>query len=169
MESRTRLDVHTITSAGFGLRIGACLILLGLVAGVALVSSTATSIDRKISRPGQSRENVRTGATGLSTILRRPSSLSFLPAPPPAPTVEVFASDCTTPQNIFNVQDTDKTVCAKVTGADPSWRIIWSNSNFVAVQNVAVGSGTSTFTLSTSSSVGDWRVILFDPFGGTVQ
>lgn len=168
MKSRTRLDVHTITSAGFGLRIGACLILLGLVAGVVLVRSTATSVDRRIS-PSQTREDVRPAPTGLSTILRRPNALSFLSAPPFASTVQVFASNCTTPQTIFNVQDTDKTVCAKVTGADPSWRIIWSNSNFVAVQNVAVGSGTSTFTLTTSSSVGDWRVILYDPNGGTVQ
>ena len=154
MESRTRLDVHAITSAGFRLQIGACLILLGLVAGVALVSSTATSIDRKISSPNQSREDVQSAPAGLSTILRRPSGLSFLSPVPFAPTVEVFASNCTTPQNIFNVQDSDKTVCAKVTGADPSWRIIWSNANFVAVQNVAVGSRTSTFTSAPAQALG---------------
>jgi hypothetical protein len=73
------------------------------------------------------------------------------------------------PKTVFNLQDSDLSICAKVTDADPSWRIIWSNAKFVAVQNVAVGNGTNTFTLTHASSLGDWRVILFEPFGGTVQ
>jgi uncharacterized repeat protein (TIGR01451 family) len=92
-----------------------------------------------------------------------------LPVPQSSATVVTYAGDCTTPKTVFNLQDAEKTVCAKVTGADPSWRIIWSNAKFFAVQNVPIGSGESTFTLTQNSSLGDWRVILFEPFGGSVQ
>src|SRR5262249_27634882 len=51
------------------------------------------------------------------------------------------------------------------------WRVLWSNARNVTVQSTTVTAANSsaTFTLTTSSSLGDWRVILFDPFGGTVQ
>jgi hypothetical protein len=41
----------------------------------------------------------------------------------------------------------------------------------IAVQTVNITSDpfTNSFTLSTSSSLGDWRVIVYDPLGGTVQ
>jgi uncharacterized repeat protein (TIGR01451 family) len=85
--------------------------------------------------------------------------------------VNTFASDCTTAKSVFNVQDTDKTVCAKFTNALPGWRVIWSNAHSVAVQTVVItaANGSATFTLNQNSSLGDWRVIIFDPFGGTVQ
>src|SRR5215213_2823304 len=94
------------------------------------------------------------------------------PAPFAGPvTLDTFASDCTTPKTVYNVQDTDLTVCAKFTNANPSWRVIWSNARGTAVQTSAITAPNSSasFTLSTSSSLGDWRVILFEPFGGTVQ
>ena len=101
------------------------------------------------------------------------STFNFLnPLPQAAPTtVETFAGDCTTPKSVFNLQDTDLTVCAKFTNAKIGWRLIWSNANFVAVQNVPLTTqhGTATFTLNANSSLGDWRVILFEPFGGSVQ
>src|SRR5204863_1039397 len=67
--------------------------------------------------------------------------------------------------------DTDLKVCAKFTNAVPGWRLIWSNANFVAVQNtpVTTANGSGTFTLNANSSLGDWRVILYEPFGGSVQ
>jgi uncharacterized repeat protein (TIGR01451 family) len=91
--------------------------------------------------------------------------------PPAAPGIQTYAGDCSTPKTVFNLQDSDKTVCAKVTGASTFWRVIWSNARSVAVQNSALTSGTEdvTFDLTPTSSVGDWRVILFDPFGGSVQ
>ena len=87
------------------------------------------------------------------------------------PGVDTFAGDCTTPKSVFNVQDTDLTVCAKFTDAKIGWRLIWSNASFVAVQDTPLTTqhGTATFTLNANSSLGDWRVILFDPFGGSVQ
>src|SRR6185312_10407257 len=91
--------------------------------------------------------------------------------PPQAspPTVATFASDCTTSKTVFNVQDLNKTVCAKFTGATPGWRVIWSNARNIAVQTTTITAPNSsaTFTLTLSSNLGDWRVILFDPFGGT--
>lgn len=96
----------------------------------------------------------------------------LLPTPQSGPvTVETFASDCTTPKTEFNVQDADKTVCANFTNASAGWSLIWSNARFVAVQTVPLTTqhGSATFTLTTTSSLGDWRVILFDPLGGTVH
>src|SRR5437868_269218 len=100
-------------------------------------------------------------------------NLNFLePLLPAGPvTLATFAGDCTTSKTVFNVQDTDKTVCAQFTNAQPGWRLIWSNAKSVAVQTVTLttGNGSATFTLNTNSSLGDWRVILLEPFGGTVQ
>lgn len=86
-------------------------------------------------------------------------------------TLDTFAGNCTDPKTVFNLQDTDLTVCAKFTNAQPGWRVIWSNAHFTAVQTVEITAANSsaTFTLTPASSVGDWRVILFEPFGGTVQ
>jgi len=94
------------------------------------------------------------------------------PLLPPAPvTLDTYAGDCTTPKSTYNLQDSDKTVCAKFTNATPGWRLIWSNANFVAVQTstLTTANGSATFTLNANSSLGDWRVILFEPFGGSVQ
>ena len=86
-------------------------------------------------------------------------------------TVETFAGDCTTPKSLFNLQDSDLVVCAKFTNVTPGWRVIWSNAHFLAVQSTSTTAqnGSATFTLNPNSSLGDWRVILFDAFGGSVQ
>jgi uncharacterized repeat protein (TIGR01451 family) len=103
-----------------------------------------------------------------SVVLR---NFNFLMPQAAAPTVATFAGNCTAAKTVFNVQDTDKTVCAKYTGAGSGWRVLWSNARGITVQDTAVTAtnGSATFTLTTSSSLGDWRVILLDPFGGTVQ
>ena len=96
----------------------------------------------------------------------------LLPTPQSGPvTVETFASDCTTPKDTFNVQDTDLTVCAKISDALPGWRAIWSNARSIAVQSTALTAAntSATFTLNTGSNLGDWRVIVFDAIGQTVQ
>ena len=97
----------------------------------------------------------------------------FDPVPQAGPvTLETFAADCTTPKAVYNVQNpNDLTVCAKFSNALPGWRVIWSNARFIAVQSsiITSGDGTATFTLTPTSNLGDWRVILFEPFGGTVQ
>ncbi|HEU4833391.1 MAG TPA: immunoglobulin-like domain-containing protein [Pyrinomonadaceae bacterium] len=124
-------------------------------------------------RPIDNQNNVQAAAPANSNSSVASSGFNFLnPVPQAAPTtVETFAGDCTTPKSVFNLQDTDLTVCAKFTGAQIGWRLIWSNANFVAVQTVPLTTqhGTATFTLNANSSLGDWRVILFEPLGGTVQ
>src|ERR1051325_2932984 len=86
-------------------------------------------------------------------------------------TLDTFAGDCTTPKTVYNIRATDLTVCAKFTNASPGWRVIWSNARGQAVQtsNITAPDSSASFNLTTSSSLGDWRVILFEPFGGTVQ
>lgn len=165
-------------------RAAALLLLVGLLLGSSYFASSA-SFSNKVSKgpdpalaaaKAPARQQARVGEfgsiTALNARLGAPNSFALpLPVPQSSPiTVATYASDCVTPKTVFNLQDPDpgKTVCAKVTGADPSWVIIWSNANGVAVQNVPVGSGTSTFTLTAASSLGDWRVILFEPFGGSV-
>jgi len=96
-------------------------------------------------------------------------ALNFLAPFQAAPTtLETFAGDCTTPKSVFNLQDTDLTVCAKFTNAQAGWRLIWSNADSIAVQTVPIttANGTATFTLNANSSLGDWRVILIS---GNVQ
>ncbi len=94
----------------------------------------------------------------------------LLPIPQAAPvSITTRAGDCLTPKSVYNLQDTDLTVCATVTGAQATQQIIWSNANFISVQNTTVGTDSSfTFTLGPASSLGDWRVILYDPAGGSV-
>ena len=107
--------------------------------------------------------------TILSGTQAVPAIFNYLSPFPQSPlSVVTYAGDCTTPKSVFNLQDTDLTVCAKVTGGQAGQVIIWSNANFIAVQTTPLGSGESTFTLSPTSSLGDWRVILFEPFGGSV-
>ena len=98
-------------------------------------------------------------------------SFNFLTPQSGPVSVETFAGDCSTPKTVFNVQDTDLVVCANFSNAKPGWRLIWSNARFFAVQSTTLttGTGSATFTLNENSSLGGWRVILFDPFGGTVQ
>ena len=139
--------------------------------------NSAASISRKPSidnRPAAARNEIT--APLAAATLKGAASFEvgnylslFTPPQDPAVTVTTYESDCSTPKTLFNVQDADKTICAKVTGVQPSWRIIWSNAKSVAVQNVPVGTGTSTFILTLASNLGDWRVILFEPFGGSVQ
>ena len=102
-------------------------------------------------------------------VLRRIFNF-LLPMPQAAPvSITTRAGDCLTPKSVYNLQDTDLTVCATVTGAQPTQEIIWSNANFIAVQQTPVGTDSSfTFTLGPASSLGDWRVILYDPAGGSV-
>ena len=111
-----------------------------------------------------------------NSISSRPGAtfpgFNFLaPVPFVGPTLDTFAGDCTTPKSVYNIRDTDLAVCAKFTNAVPGWRVIWSNARNQAVQSstITAANSSATFNLTTSSSLGDWRVILFEPFGGTVQ
>ena len=95
--------------------------------------------------------------------------LPFLPQA--GPSIVTYASDCTTPKSVFNLADTAPgalTVCAKVTGFDTNWVVLWSNPDFIEKQRAPIGSGESTFTLTAASGLGDWRVIAYEPLGAVV-
>lgn len=147
------------------LRVAAFLILVGLFAGSFYLTSSASSSNAIDSNKNLTNTSGPAVPISVNHILG--SWLSPLPQAGP-PTVETFAGDCTTPKTVFNLQDTDLTVCAKVTNFDPNQEILWSNANFILVQRAPVGTGESTFLLTPSSSLGDWRVILFEPIGGSV-
>jgi uncharacterized repeat protein (TIGR01451 family) len=111
-------------------------------------------------------------ATATSYPVLSPSFNFFNPTPQAGPvTVDTFAGNCTDPKTVYNLQDTDLKVCAKFTNAVPGWTVIWSNARGTAVQTSAItaANSTATFTLSPNSNLGDWRVIIYEPFGGAVQ
>lgn len=145
--------------------IGIAVCIVAALLALPLFISSAVSPINNDKAPSATRPDPNTTVAA--------SSFNFLaPLPQAAPlTLDTFASDCTTQKSVFNVQDTDKTVCAKFTNAVPGWIVIWSNAHFVAVQSstITAANSSATFTLSPTSSLGDWRVIIFDPFGGTVQ
>jgi hypothetical protein len=139
---------------------------LPLFTGAASSPTTPNDQNKVINKIDQSVSS-RPGVTFPGFNFVAPTQI----APPDPVTLDTFAGDCTTPKTVYNIRDTDLAVCAKFTNAVPGWRVIWSNAHGVAVQTstITAANSTATFTLTTSSSVGDWRVILFEPFGGTVQ
>ena len=144
--------------------------VVAAILALPIFSGSASSSKMKIGQ-GTSIRRVNTATTSPYQPSPGLPGLNFLTSPPSGVTVDTFAGDCSTSKHVYNLQDTDLAVCASFTGATPGWTIIWSNAKSIAVQtnNVTAANGTATFTLSQSSSLGDWRVILFEPFGGTVQ
>lgn len=175
---RQQINQTVDSSARRFLRAAAFSGLIGLFVAAALVISIASPLD-KIESDSNSTPAVSHGQPAIdhrsviASDSTDPSWASFSTAALPqlGPQVTTYAGDCTTPKTVFNVQDADKTVCAKVENAMPGWQLIWSNANFIAVQtnNLTASSQTVTFTLTLSSNLGDWRVIIFEQFGGTVQ
>jgi uncharacterized repeat protein (TIGR01451 family) len=147
----------------------AVFIVVGALLAVPLFIGSASSPTTPIDRSLITHKLDNSSLSSNESVVR---NFNFLMPPQAAsPTVATFAGNCTDPKTVFNLQDTDLTVCAKYTGVSPGWRVIWSNARFVAVQSSTVtgANGSATFTLNANSSLGDWRVILFEPFGGTVQ
>jgi uncharacterized repeat protein (TIGR01451 family) len=149
----------------------AAFIVVGALLALPLFTGSASSPTTPIDSSKISHEIDNSTSSSHQTIAV--PTFNFLnPFQQPGPvTVATFASDCTTAKDVFNVQDTDLTVCAKFTNALPGWRVIWSNARFISVQSSAITTpnGSATFTLSPTSSLGDWRVIIYEPIGGTVQ
>jgi uncharacterized repeat protein (TIGR01451 family) len=139
------------------------LIVLAVLVAVAISIASSASAVRETS-PSSAVEEA---PSILLSLNRTPLKLMpFLPQA--APTIATYESDCTTPKTVFNLAAMEFNVCAKAIGFSPNQVIIWSNANFIAVQSAPVGSGESTFTLNAGSSLGDWRVILYEPLGGSV-
>jgi uncharacterized repeat protein (TIGR01451 family) len=144
-----------------------------MAVGFIAIPVYVTSADSSTSNPRKDikKENPTASAKELALpfgLQPLPANFKFLLPQLPNPSIATYAGDCTTPKSVFNIRDTGLTVCAKVTGGQSGQVILWSNANFVLVQDTPLGTGESTFTLSTNSSLGDWRVILYEPFGGAV-
>jgi uncharacterized repeat protein (TIGR01451 family) len=150
--------------------IGIAVFIVGALLALPLFIGSAVSPIKSVGIDDKAHSSI--SAASQSGVVAPPNFNFLTPLPQAGSvTLETFAGDCTTPKSVFNVQDTDLTVCAKFTNTNPGWQLIWANANFVAVQNtpITTGHGTATFTLNANSSLGDWRVILFEPFGGSVQ
>ncbi len=179
LTQRRRLNHIARPTARIFLRAVALTATMVLLAGSFYLTSSATSLNAE-SFDSSSLLGTNAKLTSeISSLFSPISPISVLAnrfAPTPvlpqlSPTVATYAGDCSTPKTVFNVQDTDKTVCAKVENAVAGWQVIWSNADFVAVQTNTLTSASQdfTFTLTTSSNLGDWRVIIFEPLGGTVR
>jgi uncharacterized repeat protein (TIGR01451 family) len=147
----------------------AVFIVIGALLTLPLFIGSASSPTTPIKRNTITQQINNSRASSPSNIAF-PNFNFLMPQAGPV-TVGTFASNCTDEKTVFNVQDADLIVCAKFTNAQPGWRVIWSNAQFVAVQSniITAANASATFTLSTTSNLGDWRVILYDPFGGTVH
>lgn len=148
-------------------RVRFFLILVVLIAVPIYITSSAWATGGTTPR-GNANKTSSEVTSRISPTWTRTSPLKLMNLLQAGPTVTTYASDCTTPKSVFNLQDPDLEVCATVTGYDPSWVVIWSNPSFIQKQSTPVGSGESTFTLTATSALGDWRVILYEPFGGAV-
>jgi uncharacterized repeat protein (TIGR01451 family) len=152
------------------------LALFTAVVGLMAIPSYVGSVNSNIARQNGADSQKHTQRGQLPELplpyATRPVSaiLNFLSPPPPSPPSIATYGDagCTVPQSVFNLANSEFTVCAKVTGGQVGQHILWSNANFTQVQNTPLGTGESTFTLSGGSSLGDWRVILYEPLGGSV-
>ena len=158
------------------IRIGTCLVLAVLLAGIFFVGSRAASPDRAgAAAPGnQSTQAVAQparSARGISAILRVPKGEGFLPVPQSSPeTIETFASDCTTPRSTFILGET---VCAITTFVTETDRFVnWC----VACPTIAYGgAGVTDITtnapqsfLYTPTVTGSWKATIADPSDSSI-
>ena len=105
-------------------------------------------------RPIDNENTVQSAALANSHGSVPASSFNFLnPLPQAAPlTLDTFTNGCSAQKSLFNIQDNDKTVCAKFTNALPGWRVIWSNARGVAVQTNTITAANASATTTTGSS-----------------
>lgn len=141
--------------------------LLALPLYIGSASGPTTSIDRSAATHKIDNANL---SSSHNIALPNFNFLNPLPQAGPV-TLDTFAGNCTTPKTVYNLQDADLTVCAKFTNAVPGWQVIWSNTRGTAVQTapITAANSSASFNLTPASSLGDWRVILYEPFGGAVQ
>ena len=168
MKSLPTFTVPALATKQRKLKLTFGLLCLILVAAAFYTASSASSVARLSdgsSRGSQIKEKRRLstlreparfpGAKGLFSL-----PLPALPQAPADESIETFASDCVTPQNVFNLGDT---VCARISNAplrDPALRqFSWSGTKgFVRqTQDVTLDPDTNLFTLpgSNTSTIDD--------------
>jgi uncharacterized repeat protein (TIGR01451 family) len=150
------------------------------MAGLFLVGSTASSLDRSLAAaPGNQSalENSPVASSaGISTILRTPAGEAFLPVPQSSSeTIATYASDCTTSKTNFVVGDT---VCVKVSGVPLSpffpRRLTWATTDTTIVRSTAITTdpqsdsllitATTVIGSTTIDNRGLWTVAVRNPF-----
>src|SRR5215467_9741787 len=93
-------------SIGIAVCIVAALLALPLFIGSAVSPIRPIDIQNKVQSTTPANSHGTVAAPGFNFLN---------PLPPTGPTLATFAGDCTTPKTVFNVRDTDLTVCAQFT------------------------------------------------------
>lgn len=168
---------YQIAKTKSSVRIGAILVMVGLVASVFYSGSLASSSKGNNSSQGKAIagatvSRAQTGALSVSPSLAgltRSGSLSYLPAPPAAPTIVTYQSPgCTVPKSSF---DLGETVCAKITGAPQpadglaQARIGWVSPYGSLTQGAEIVSDPQNGSYSIPSAA---TQVLTDAGGGTI-
>jgi uncharacterized repeat protein (TIGR01451 family) len=148
----------------------AVFVVVGALLALPLFIGSASAPMTPVNRSAAKYKTDNAASASKSAVVPSFNLLSPMPQAGPV-TVDTFAGNCSDPKTVFNVQDTDLKVCAKFTNAVPGWTVIWSNARGTAVQTapITAANSSATFTLNPNSNLGDWRVIIFEPFGGSVQ
>jgi uncharacterized repeat protein (TIGR01451 family) len=176
-------------SAGLSLRVGAILILAGLL--VSTFSASSASITSKVDKKDSSvvsRDKVPTAGASVKMAERVSPSLreSFNPFLLPVPqssleSIATYAGDCVTPKIDF---DLGEIVCARATGVPVtifSWHVAWPDTvGFIRQTDTAIADDQVTYLYqlpSTPTSVvngqtvnntGTWRLNL-TRFSGAIR
>jgi uncharacterized repeat protein (TIGR01451 family) len=184
LHNRTR--IIEMPSAGSLLRLGAILILAGLLAGGSYWNSAAA-----ISKKTVLSQNITAAASTIRRGLSRqaaPKKEAFpdlrelliknggyalpLPVLQSSPAIlATYASDCTTPKTVFSVGDT---VCAKLTNV-PFFprRLLWAtDSTVIHSSNITSSTHTDSFVIDATSTLngktidnrGTWQLVVLNPF-----
>ena len=173
------------SSAGVLLRLGAFIILGGLLASSFYSPSSAShsqSAPTNKNRTSQGSKNslsVVANTLKIAEPMLPAAKMAFnpvlMPAPPIGETIDTFAAGCTIPKSSFVIGDT---VCVKLTGfaTDPFFprRLILGNANSTVIHDVNVTTDPQTFSfVVTATSVigaatvdnrGSWVALVLNPF-----
>src|SRR5262245_21518806 len=100
------------------LSVVSVLVLFGVLLALPVLVESASSSNivtdtKTVSHKPDTLDLLKTQRTPAVTALK------FLTPMQQGITLETFATDCTTPKSTYNVQDSNRTVCAKFTGALP--------------------------------------------------
>jgi hypothetical protein len=177
----TGINIERKSRRGFFVRLGALIILGGLMAS-SFYSSSSASPQTSKNAPSVVQQSAAPALATLKIAERMlPASKEvfnsiLMPLPPPVgETIETFAADCTTPKASFAIGDT---VCVKLTGfptgsAFPR-RLLLGNANSTIIQSVDVTTDPQTFSfVVTATSVigaatvdnrGSWVAVVLNPF-----
>jgi uncharacterized repeat protein (TIGR01451 family) len=185
----SRPDVHRRLrpATSIGLRVGAILILAGLVVSSFYSSSSASqsgpTMEKERSIIALSAAPTTAGSMRMAEPVLPASRLSVNPMPPlpqAGETVATYASDCTTPKTAFVVGDT---VCVVATGVPISpffpRRLAWATSDSTVVRSTDITSDPQIDSLLITPTTlingqaidnrGTWQVAIRNPFFGFVE